>query len=90
MARAHVDPEELRRFAQDLNRFNRELEELMGSLHAKLRALENTWRDQEHRKFAEQFDHTFKVLSVFLELSTQHVSFLGKKAARVEEYLNQR
>ncbi len=90
MAKAHEDPEELRRFAADLNRFNNELEGLMGSLHGKLRALENSWRDQEQRKFAEEFEHAFKVLSVFLETSARHVSFLGKKAARIEDYLNQR
>src|SRR5204863_3079247 len=51
MAKAHVDPADLRKFAQDLNRFNNELQTLLGGLHAKMRALENTWRDQEQRKF---------------------------------------
>jgi hypothetical protein len=31
-----------------------------------------------------------KMMSNFMELSTQHVSFLGKKAALIEEYLKQR
>ncbi|HSW46746.1 MAG TPA: WXG100 family type VII secretion target [Phycisphaerae bacterium] len=90
MAKAHVDPAELRRFAQDLNRFNNDLESLMGGLHARMRNLESTWRDQEHRKFAEAFEQTMKVLAVFLEASRDHVSFLAKKAGHVEEYLKQR
>ena len=90
MGKAHVDPAELRRFAQDLSRFNNDLQTLMAGLHGRMRALENTWRDQEQRKFAEAFEQTMKMMSNFLELSGQHVSFLGKKAALIEEYLKQR
>ncbi len=90
MAKANVDPAELRRFAQELNRFNNDLTGLLSGLHARLRALESTWRDQEQRKFTEAFEQTMKMMNNFMELSTQHVSFLGKKAALVEEYLKQR
>lgn len=90
MGKAFVDPAELRRFAQDLNRFNNELHGLVVGLHNKMRALEQTWRDQEQRKFAEAFEQTAKGLGSFLEQSAEHVSFLGKKAQLVEEYLKQR
>ena len=90
MAKAHVDPAELRRFAQDLNRFNGELEGLMAGLHGRLRNLESHWRDQEQRKFTEQFETTMKALGVFLEAAHQHVSFLGKKASAIEDYLKQK
>jgi uncharacterized protein YukE len=90
MSKAHVDPSELRRFAQDLARFNNELQSLVSGLNVRMRTLENSWRDQEQRKFAEAFDQTVKTLGNFLEASHQHVSFLGKKAALIEEYLKQR
>ena len=90
MAKAHVDPAELRRFAQDLNRFNTEMQTLMAGLHGRLRSLENTWRDQEQRKFVEAFEATAKGLSGFLEQSHQHASFLAKKATLIEDYLKQR
>jgi uncharacterized protein YukE len=90
MSKANVDPTELRRFAHDLNRFNNELQTLMSGLHGKLSGLEATWRDQEQRKFMEAFATTSKVLANFLEASQQHVSFLGKKATLIEEYLKQR
>ena len=90
MAKAHVDPTELRRFASDLNRFNTELQRLVSTLHSRMRGLEATWRDQEQKKFAEEFDQTAKLLGNFLESSQEHVSFLGKKAALIEEYLKQR
>ena len=90
MGKAHVDPAELRRFAQDLNRFNNEMQTLMAGLHGRLRSLENTWRDQEQRKFTEAFEATAKGLGNFLEQSHQHASFLAKKATLIEEYLKQR
>lgn len=90
MAKANVDPAELRRFAQDLNRFNGELHTLMAGLHARMRGLEGTWRDQEQRKFTDAFEQTMKALATFLDASREHVSFLTKKASIVEDYLKQR
>ena len=90
MAKAQVDPAELRRFAQDLNRFNNDLQGLIQGLNGRLRGLEATWRDQEQRKFTEAFEQTVRSLAGFLEASQQHVTFLGKKAALIEEYLKQR
>ncbi len=90
MAKANVDPTELRRFAHDLSRFNNELQSLMGGLNARMRGLEATWRDQEQRKFAESFEATVKHLGGFLEQSQSHVSFLAKKASLIEDYLKQR
>lgn len=90
MSKAHVDPNELRRFAGDLSRFNNDLQGLVSSLHAKMRGLEQSWRDQEQKKFTEAFEQTVKVLSNFLDASQQHVGTLNKKAAAVEEYLKQR
>ena len=90
MAKANVDPAELRRFAQDLNRFNNDLQGLMAGLHGRLRGLEANWHDQEQRKFSEAFEQTAKSLGGFLEASQQHAQFLAKKAALIEEYLKQR
>jgi uncharacterized protein YukE len=90
MAKANVDPTELRRFARDLSRFNTDLEALLTSLHARLRGLEKSWIDQEQRRFTQEFEQTMKTLTRFLESSNQHVAFLGKKARHIEDYLQQR
>lgn len=87
MAKANVDPAELRRFAADLARTTNELQVLMGGLHSKLRGLEATWRDQEQRKFTEAFEQTAKAVGNFLENSSEHVKFLTKKAAAIDDYL---
>ncbi|HMF19092.1 MAG TPA: WXG100 family type VII secretion target [Gemmataceae bacterium] len=90
MAKAIVDPGELRRFAQSLKHFNTELRDKMNVLHGQMVALGDTWRDQEHEKFAEEFTQTMHVLSAFVDVADQHIPFLLRKAERVEEYLQQR
>jgi hypothetical protein len=52
--------------------------------------LSGTWRDQEHQKFAEAFAQTTKVLGTFVNTAGEHAAFLNKKAAAIEQYLNQR
>jgi hypothetical protein len=90
MSKAIVDPAELRRFAHDLKRFNEQLGNQMSVLHGRLVGLGQTWRDQEHTKFAEEFENTLKVLTRFTESANKHIPFLMRKADRVEEYLQQR
>lgn len=90
MSQAIVDPSELRKFAKDLARFNSDVQGLVGTIHAKMRSLESTWRDQEQRKFAESFTDTVRVLARFIDASEQHVVFLNKKAQLAEEYLKRR
>ena len=87
MAKAVADPGELRRFAADLKKFNTEIQGQMAALQARFGALETTWRDQEHAKFAEEFDQTTKVLKRFLKVSETQIPFLLRKAQRLEDYL---
>lgn len=89
MSKANVDPAELRRFAMDLKRFTEEIQSLVGQLHGRMSNLGNTWRDQEHQKFAEQFAQTTKVLGTFVSAAGEHAAFLNKKAAAIEQYLRQ-
>ena len=90
MAKASVDPAELRRFSRDLTRFNSEVQALMSGLQNRLRGLEKTWTDQEQRRFTQEFEQTFKALKRFVEASSQHATFLSKKATHIEDYLQQR
>ena len=85
-----MDPEEVRRFAEELKRFNSDLQDRISSLQARFAALSDTWQDQEHTKFTEEFKQTVKALKKFVEISNQHTPYLLRKAQRIEEYLNQR
>ncbi len=90
MSQAIMDPESVRRFAEELQRFNRDVEARMAILQARFAALGDTWQDQEHIKFSEEFKQTMKALKKFVEISGQQTPYLLRKAQRIEEYLHQR
>jgi len=90
MAQAIVDPAELRRFAQALKRFTGDTTTNLAGLHGQLLALGDTWRDQEHMHFFQEFEQTMAVLDKFLATAELHIPFLMRKAERIEEYLSQR
>ena len=90
MSQAVMDPERVRRFAEELQRFNREVEARMATLQARFTALGDTWQDQEHAKFAEEFKQIMKALKKFVEVSNQQSPYLLRKAQRIEEYLSQK
>jgi WXG100 family type VII secretion target len=87
MPQAVVNPEELRQFAQSLKKFNNNLRDSASSLANQLAALSSTWRDQEHKKFSEQFDAHMKALVRFTETADQYVPYLLRKAEHIEDYL---
>ncbi len=85
-----MEPEEVRRFAKELKRFNEDVQTKAASLQSRFAALGSTWQDQEADKFAEEFTTTMKALKKFMEISEKHTPYLLRKAQRIEEYLNQR
>ncbi len=87
MPQAIVDPEELRDFARNLKKFNNDLREHSRALANQLAGLSLTWRDQEHKKFALQFEEGMKMIARFLENNERHVPYLLRKAEHVDEYL---
>lgn len=90
MAQAIIDPEDVRRFAKELKRFNNDLKQSTQSLQARFSNLGSTWQDQEQQKFAEEFIQTMKMMKKFIETSEKHTPFLLRKAQRAEDYLGQR
>jgi WXG100 family type VII secretion target len=90
MPQAIVDPEDLRRFAQSLKKFSSDVQERMKSLNGQLATLERTWRDQEQKKFSEEFATQIQSLGRFIEIIDHHVPYLARKAEIIEEYLQHR
>lgn len=89
MSQAIVDPEDLRRFAGMLRDFNGDLQSKLTVLAGQLNALSQTWRDQEHQKFAEEFTQHMRMAARFVEANEEHIPYLLRKAERIEEYLQQ-
>lgn len=90
MSQAVVDPEELRRFAAELKRFNEDLRERTTSLMSRYAALGDSWQDQEQEKFATEFMQTMKGLKRFNEVAERHAPYLMRKAEKIQQYLDQR
>ncbi|MBN1588379.1 MAG: WXG100 family type VII secretion target, partial [Pirellulales bacterium] len=74
----------------NLKRFNQELQDRMSTLSSQLASLSKTWRDQEQKKFVEEFEQQAKGIARFVELSEQHIPYLLRKAELIDEYLQQR
>ena len=89
MSQAMMDPAEVRQFANELKRFNEDIQNRMAALHARFVTLGETWHDQEHDKFAEEFTETMRVLRKFVDVSNRHAPYLMRKARRIDEYLDQ-
>jgi uncharacterized protein YukE len=87
VAKAVVDPEELRRFAFDLKRFNTEIQSQVTAIQRRFVKLGETWQDQEHAKFADEFSKLVGPLGKFVESSEKHIPFLLRKAQKIQDYL---
>jgi WXG100 family type VII secretion target len=90
MPQAIVDPEELRQFAASLKRFNTEVEERIATLSGQLLSLAKTWRDQEHKRFVEEFEQHMRSMARFTEVTREYIPYLVRKAEAIDQYLQQR
>ena len=90
MPQAIVDPEELRQFAQSLKKFSNDIQTRINMLGGQLTALSKTWRDQEQKKFTEEFEQQVKGVSRLIEVIEEHIPYLIRKAEIIEEYLHHR
>lgn len=89
MSQAVASPDELERFAANLRQFSAELGNRLSALNGQFASLGETWRDQEHQKFAEEFSYAVQVLERFMNIADEHTPFLLRKAQRVRDYLQQ-
>jgi uncharacterized protein YukE len=87
MAQAIVDPEQLRQFATLLKRFSQQVRESTTTLTQAQARLADSWRDQEHNRFAAEFEEQIRMVHKLLEASEKHVPYLLKKAEIIEQYL---
>jgi uncharacterized protein YukE len=90
MPQAIVDPEELRQFAQNLKKFSNDMQLRVNMIGGQLVALSKTWRDQEQKKFTEEFEQQVKSVSRLIEVIEEHIPYLVRKAEIIEEYLHHR
>jgi len=87
MSQAVVDPEQLRQFATHLKLFADELRSRSTSLATQMNRLEQTWRDEQQRKFSDDFVDQLRGLSKIIQSTEQHIPYLLRKAEQIDAYL---
>ncbi len=87
MTQAIGDPEEIRRFAMNLKRFNDQVSQHASSLAAQMGQLRQTWRDDRQRRFEAEFEQQMRALQHLLETTADHIPALMRKADQLDEYL---
>ena len=87
MSRAVVDPEQLRQFAAHLHRFTEEMKERSTGLASQMNQLEQSWRDEQHRKFADEFTTQMQQMKRLIQTTEQHIPYLLRKAEQIDAYL---
>ncbi|WP_153557254.1 WXG100 family type VII secretion target [Roseimaritima sediminicola] len=87
MNQAIADPEQLRRFAGHLRAYAEELKQRNTALASHLNELGQTWRDEQQRKFAQEFEDQMRQMTRLLNATEQHVPYLLRKADQIETYL---
>jgi WXG100 family type VII secretion target len=87
MNQAVVDPEQLRQFAGHLHRFSEEMKQRSSALASQMNQLEQTWRDEQQRKFAEEFTTQMRQMTRLIQSTEQHIPYLLRKAEQIDAYL---
>lgn len=89
MPGVNADPERIESFARDLAKFNARMSEEMKHLNGQFRALGDFWRDDQFRRYGEEYDASVRALQRFLTLSEQQIPALRKRARHLRDFLGQ-
>ena len=87
MAQAHVDPDELERFAHSITAFVDSIDEAVGSLSGNFNAVSDTWQDSQRDSFEDMYNELLVCLGRFKETAQEQVPYLLGKVAQAREYL---
>ncbi|TWU54585.1 hypothetical protein Poly51_33040 [Rubripirellula tenax] len=87
MSQAVVDPDQLRQFASQLHRFSEEMKQRSTGLASQMNQLEQTWRDEQQRKFSDEFTSQMRQMARLIQTTEEHVPYLMRKAEQIDAYL---
>ena len=90
MARAIVDPEEVRRFASFLASMAATLRNKEVTITADFASLHDVWRDEKYQAFDAVLTQSLKQLEQFLRMSENYVHYLHSKAELAQRILDRR
>ncbi len=83
----YANPQEIRKFASSLRKFNQNLENNISYIKNDFARLGETWKDKKHQKFAAEFLQIIKAIRKFEKISEQQIPELLKSAELLEKFL---
>jgi uncharacterized protein YukE len=88
MAQAHVDPDELERFAHSMTVFVDNVDDAVTALNSSFDSVSDTWQDAQRASFEEAYHELLQYIGRFKEAALeQMVPHLLSKVAQAREYL---
>ena len=90
MPRAVVDPEQVRRFAANLEQSSQDIRSQKTAMIAAFARLHETWRDEKYSRFDQLFTESAQLIERYVQQSERYSQFLKQKAERAQRYLDQR
>jgi len=87
MAQAHVNPDELERFAHSITAFVDNIDSATGELQSSFNEVGDTWHDSQRISFEEVYNELLQCLSRFKEAASEQVPYLLRKAEQARDYL---
>lgn len=90
MVQMHVDPDELEKFAKELDQFIQYGEELNKSIQIQFGHVRGTWNDVQTERFAEELAETLKLLTNYAESAKAQMPRLRKQIEASRAFLAER
>ena len=82
---AHVNPEKLERFAEDLTAFARRVDGRADELLTRLGSLSRTWEDEAFEEFKPHVKRLVETLLVFVQDASDFSTYLESKATDAKQ-----
>lgn len=87
MPHAIIDPDDVFRFAADLNASAETIRIHCTSAASAFERVHDHWRDEKYHRFARDFEETAGRLRSFCDVAADYADFLRRKADLAERYL---
>jgi len=84
--KVELDIDELERFANQLQVFNQQLEQITYKIEGQFQNLGSSWRDEQYAKFSEEWHSTFRVIYKYIDQNApEYVRYLKVKVAKFRD-----
>lgn len=88
MSNVHANPDQIEQFATRLAIFGHNVREELAHIHVAFDQLSETWIDEAHERYGQQFAEMVPPISRLLEETPDHVSHLLRKAEELRTFLS--